>query len=160
TVNLIFERYLELGNFQKLVDELDRRKIVSKKRATIKQPDGGGVPLTYGPLSYLLKNRIYMGEMGHKNKWYPGEHEPIIDRKVFDRVQHRLASNAIDRKARRSQSGALLMGKLFDDRGNLMSPSFSSKKGVRYRFYISSALLRGRKLEAGSISRVSAIEIE
>ncbi len=160
TVNLIFKRYLELGSFQKLVDELDRCKIVSKKRATIKHPDGGGVPLTYGPLAYLLKNRIYIGEMGHKDKWYPGEHEPIIDRKLFDRVQQQLGDNAIDRKARRSESGALLMGKLFDERGNTMSPSFSSKNGVRYKFYVSSALLRGRKLEAGSIARVSATDIE
>lgn len=55
---------------------------------------------------------------------------------------------------------ALLMGKLYDDRGNLMSPSFSSKNGVRYRFYVSSALLRGRKDKAGSVGRVAAREIE
>ena len=40
-----------------------------------------------------------------------------------------------------------------------MSPSFSSKNGVRYRFYISTAL-RGRKDRAGSVTRVSALEIE
>ena len=160
TVNLIFKRYLELGNFEQLVEELDRSKIISKKRATIKRPNGGGVPLTYGPLAYLLKNRIYIGEMGHKDKWFAGEHEPIIDHKLFDRVQKQLADNAIDRKARRSESGALLMGKLFDDRGNKMSPSFSTKKGVRYRFYVSAALLRGRKLEAGSVARASATDVE
>jgi hypothetical protein len=49
--------------------------------------------------------------------------------------------------------------KLFDDRGNCMSPSFSSKNGVRYRFYVSTAL-RGRKHRAGSVARVSAPEIE
>jgi site-specific DNA recombinase len=41
-----------------------------------------------------------------------------------------------------------------------MSPSFSSKNGVRYRFYVSSALLRGRKTEVGSVGRVPAAEIE
>ena len=41
-----------------------------------------------------------------------------------------------------------------------MGPSFSSKNGVRYRFYVSSALLRGRKAAAGSVSRVPAAEIE
>ena len=160
TVNLIFERYLELGNFQKLVDDLDRRKIISKKRATIKQPDGGGVALTYGPLAYLLKNQIYIGEMGHKDKWFAGEHKSIVDRDLFDRVQKLLADNAIDRKARRSESGALLMGKLFDDRSNTMTPSYSAKNGVRYRFYVSAALLRGRKLEAGSVARAPATDIE
>jgi site-specific DNA recombinase len=52
------------------------------------------------------------------------------------------------------------MGKLHDDRGNLMSPSFSTKNGVRYRFYVSSALLRGRKIEAGSVGRIPAAGIE
>ena len=47
-----------------------------------------------------------------------------------------------------------------DDRGNRMSPSYSTKNGVRYRFYVSSALLRGRKTEAGSVARVAAAEIE
>ena len=47
-----------------------------------------------------------------------------------------------------------------DDRGNRMSPSFSVKRGVRYPFYVSSALLRGRKAQAGSVARVSAAEIE
>jgi hypothetical protein len=51
------------------------------------------------------------------------------------------------------------MGKLFDDKGNRMGPTFSSKNGVRYRFYISTAL-RGRTQRAGSVSRISAPEIE
>jgi len=160
TVNLIFKRYLELGTFQQLVEELDRRKILSKKRTSTKQSAGGGVALTYGPLAYLLKNRIYIGEMGYQGKWFPGEHEAIVDRRLFDRVQKKLADNAIHRTTRRSESGALLMGKLFDDRGNKMSPSFSTKKGVRYRFYVSRALTRGRKIEAGSIARASATDIE
>ncbi len=41
-----------------------------------------------------------------------------------------------------------------------MNPSYSTKNNVRYRFYVSSALLRGRKTEAGSVSRVAAAEIE
>ena len=40
-----------------------------------------------------------------------------------------------------------------------MGPSFSSKNGVRYRFYISTAL-RGRKHKAGSVARIAAREIE
>lgn len=69
------------------------------------------------------------------------------------RVKQLLATKANGRKAKRSESGALLAGKLFDDKGNRMSPSFSSKNGVRYRFYVSSALLRGRKAAAGSVKR-------
>jgi site-specific DNA recombinase len=50
------------------------------------------------------------------------------------------------------------VGKLYDDKGNRMSPSFSSKNGVHYRFYVSSALLRGRKEAAASVGRVAAAD--
>jgi len=51
-------------------------------------------------------------------------------------------------------------GLLFDDRGNRMSPSYTAKKGARYPFYVSSALLRGRASHVGSIRRVPAVEVE
>jgi len=160
TVRAIFRLYLELKSFSKLVAELDRRGIVTKQRNTKVAKYNGGIPFTYGPLAYFLKNRIYLGEVHHGGKWFKGEHEAIIDRATFEEVQGLLKSNSQGRKVKRSDGGALLQGKLFDDKGNRMTPSFSSKNGVRYRFYVSSALLRGRKTEAGSVGRVSATEIE
>ena len=41
-----------------------------------------------------------------------------------------------------------------------MSPTHANKKGVRYRYYVSQALLQNRKAEAGSIARVPAPEVE
>jgi DNA invertase Pin-like site-specific DNA recombinase len=159
TVRTIFSLYLELGSFGKLVGELDRRKIVTKRRKTKVPKYQGGIPFTYGPLAHFLKNRIYIGETHHAGKWFKGEHAPIVDRPTFDRVQEMLKSNTVKRKVKFSESGAMLQGKLFDDKGNRMGPSFSSKNGVRYRFYVSTAL-RGRKQHAGSVTRISAPEIE
>jgi site-specific DNA recombinase len=159
TVRTIFRLYLELGSFSRLVAELDRRRIVTKRRNTKVPKYRGGIPFSYGPLAYFLKNRIYLGETHYGGKWFKGEHEAILDRATFDRVQELLKSNSVKRKIKFSDSGAMLQGKLFDDRGNRMSPSFSSKHGVRYRFYVSTAL-RGRKATAGSIKRISAPEIE
>ena len=160
TVRHIFKRYLELKSFGKLVEDLNNKSIVTKCRNTKVRKFNGGIPFTYGPLAYFLKNRIYVGETAHKEKWFPREHAAIVDRKIFDRVQQLLASQPAGRKARRTASEALLMGKLYDDRGNRMSPSFSAKNGVHYRFYVSSALLRGRKADVGSVGRVPAAEIE
>ncbi|QWG22204.1 recombinase family protein [Bradyrhizobium sediminis] len=159
TARTIFRLYAELKSFGKLVAELDHRGIVTKRRSTKVAKYNGGIPFTYGPLSYFLKNRVYVGEVHHGGKWFEGEHGAIVDRRVFDRVQELLKDNTNNRKVRRSESGALLQGKLFDDKGNRMGPSFSSKKGVHYRFYVSTAL-RGRKGKAGSVPRVSAPEIE
>jgi DNA invertase Pin-like site-specific DNA recombinase len=160
TVRTIFRLYLELKSFGKLVAELDRRRIVTKRRDTKVAKYNGAIPFTYGPLAYLLKNRVYIGEIHHGGKWFKGEQKAILDRQTFERVQVLLKTNANGRKVKHFESGALLRGKLYDDKGNLMGPSFSSKNGVRYRFYVSSALLRGRKAAAGSVSRIPAAEIE
>src|SRR5258705_8232033 len=52
------------------------------------------------------------------------------------------------------------MGRIFDDRGNRMTPSHSNKAGVRYRYYVSHALLQRRKDEAGGVARVPATQVE
>jgi hypothetical protein len=54
------------------------------------------------------------------------------------------------------QHQSLLTGKIFDDRGNRMTPSSAKKDAVRYRYYVSAVLTQGRKREAGSIAHVSA----
>jgi len=159
TVRIIFERYLALKSFQKVIDELNAQGIISKRRP-IAGRIAGGAPFTYGPLAYLLKSRTYLGETGHGGKWFPGEHEPVIDRAVFDAVQELLRTNSEGRAGRRQQTGALLTGLIYDDRGNRMSPSYSVKNGIRYPFYVSSSLLKGRKEQSGSVARISASAIE
>lgn len=160
TVHTIFKQYLALKSFGLLVQDLDRRGIVTKRRDTKVPKYRGGIPFTYGPLAHVLKNRTYLGEIHHGGKWYPAEHKPILDQKTFDQVQALLAENRVTTQTRRSIGGALLTGKLRDDRGNRMSASFTVKNGIRYRFYISRAVLHGRKTQAGSVARISAQLIE
>jgi site-specific DNA recombinase len=52
------------------------------------------------------------------------------------------------------------MGRIFDDRGNRMTPSHARKDGKRYRYYLSSALSQGRAEHAGSVRRIPASETE
>jgi site-specific DNA recombinase len=35
----------------------------------------------------MLRDRAYIGEILHQGQWYPGKHEPLIDRATWDRVQ-------------------------------------------------------------------------
>jgi site-specific DNA recombinase len=160
TVRTIFEGYLEQKSFSKLIAALDGSGIVTKRRDTEVPKYRGGIPFTYGPLAHVLKNRIYVGETGHRGKWFKGEHQAIIDRTTFDRVQTLLVANSNTDKTKWHRSGAPLMGRLYDDRGNRMRPSFTSKNGVRYLFYVNTALLRASKDTTVSVKRVSAREIE
>jgi DNA invertase Pin-like site-specific DNA recombinase len=158
-VRMIFDRYLAVKSLQKVIDEMHANGIVSRRRY-VKDKQTGGVPFTYGPLAYLLKNRTYLGESGHGGKWFAGEHDPIVDKKTFQAVQNLIKENSAGRSGKRYRNGALLTGVLYDDRGHRMSPSFSVKNGVRYPFYVSQALLKGRKTEAGAVARITASAIE
>ena len=75
-------------------------------------------------------------------------------------MQARLSSQTSSWRRRRHEQGALLTGLLFDDRGNRMTPTWAVKNGVRYRYYVSAALMQGRGDQAGSVKRVPATEIE
>ena len=63
TVRTIFDLYLNLKSFSKLVAELDRRGIVTKRRKTKVAKYNGAIPFTYGPLAYFLKNRVSWRQM-------------------------------------------------------------------------------------------------
>jgi hypothetical protein len=92
------------------------------------------------------------GSLVHK-----GEHPPIIDKELFLAVQAKLQESAVDRRVRRSRSPSFLSGLIYDDRDNRMSPSHANKRGVRYRYYVSQAVLQNRKTQAGSITRASEL---
>jgi site-specific DNA recombinase len=63
-------------------------------------------------------------------------------------------------KRTRQSSEALLAGKLYDDGGNRMSPTWARKGSKRWRYYVSQAALQGGNSKAGSIQRVPAANIE
>ena len=160
TVRLIFRRYLELGSLPALQRDLRERGIMSRSRVLSSGRTIGGVAFTNGPLAYLLKNRMVLGELNHRGASYRSEHPAIVTTELFDAVQAKLAQNLNRRDLRKGKSEALLTGCLFDDRDNLMSPSHAMKKGLRYRYYVSTAIVQGRKKEAGNVARAPAPEIE
>jgi site-specific DNA recombinase len=159
-VRTIFQRYLEIGSIGRLLVDLRPRGIVTKIRHLSDGRTVGGIPFTRGPLAYLLRNRFYIGEVVFKGEVCPAEHPPILDRDLFEAVQRKLAEQHNGYHAARSNSEALLMGRIFDDRGNRMTPSHSRKEGMRHRYYVSSALIQGRREAAGSVSRVPAGKVE
>jgi DNA invertase Pin-like site-specific DNA recombinase len=159
-VRSIFQRYLDLGSLTLLLQDLRARGIRTKQRQLSDGTVRGGIPFTRGPLAYLLKNRTYLGEIVHRGQSHEGEHPAIVDRDVFGRVQALLASGATARRHANLASSSILTGRIFDDRGNRMTPTHAQKNGARYRYYVSCVLLQGQKQDAGSVSRIPALEVE
>ena len=44
----------------------------------------GGKPIERSAIYCILNNRAYVGETTHKGSSYPGEHEAIVPRELFD----------------------------------------------------------------------------
>jgi site-specific DNA recombinase len=109
----------------------------------------------------LLGNRTYWGELRHKTQWYPGEHEPVIDRELWEEVQAILATNGRQRgNATRALVPFLLKGIAFGTDGRALTPSFTRKKSGRlYRYYLPT---RENKEHAGAsgLPRLPAAELE
>ena len=159
-VRTIFARYLELGSVRALALDLDRQRIRSKLRRLSAGRTIGGGRFGVGALAYLLKNRFYIGEVVYRGEVHHGEHAPILHSALFAAVQAKLAAQAVARQCRLRGSPALLTGRLFDNRGNRMSPTHSNKRGARYRYYVSQAVLQKKFQAPGLVSRVPAAEIE
>ena len=159
-VRTIFERYLELGSIRTLAEDLDQSGIRSKPRQLANGRLIGGGPFGVGALAHLLKNRFYIGEVVYRGEVYRGEHEPVLDSALFEEVQGKLAAQAVARRGRLQGSAAILTGRLFDIRGHRMSPSHTNKRGARYRYYVSQAVLQGKPQLGGLHRRVPAAEVE
>lgn len=134
-VRHIFERFIRGGSVTLVVRELQSEGRVSKR----------GKPFDKGIVYKLLNNRVYVGEAVHKGTSYPGEHEPIVDRDTFDKVQAILSTNGCVRAGvTRSAAPALLRGLIFTEIGRAMTPAYTKKGSRLYRYYVSTDAIRGR----------------
>src|SRR5262245_32654083 len=160
TVRTIFQLYRELENVRSVQAELDQRKLTTKRYVARTGRTIGGLSFRRGHIYWILSNPIYIGEIGHKGARHTGQHPAIIDRKMWDAVQARLAANGHKHRTR-SKSANLLTGLMFDERGNRLTPTYSTKNGKRYRYY---AVLwtSGRASEAAVAPtlRIAAPEVE
>ena len=160
TVRHIFTRYAAVRSMPVLIDELGDAGVRTKLRTCKDGKQFGGVPFTLGPLSYLLNNPVYVGQVRHKGVSHPGQHEPIIERPLWDEVQSNLICNRVDRRiGGKGKAPSLLTGMLRDAEGRLMSPTYAVMETRRYGFYVSRAQCAERLANDREI-RVPAGELE
>ena len=160
TVRLIFRRYLELGSIRDLAEDLDARGVRTRRQKLATGETRGGIAFGVGPLAHLLRNRFYIGEIVYRAATHTGEHNPIIDRPLFEAVQAKLAAGANARTLKLKASPSILAGRLYDSHGNRMTPTHTNKHGARYRYYVSHPILQKRNGSGQNMMRVPAQEIE
>ena len=160
TVRRIFALYLELGCVRRVKDEADRLRLRTKSSTMANGTERGGKAFSRGHLYTLLSNPIYTGHIAHKGELHPGQQAALIDDESWSIVRDQLAANTNNHRRRtKAAEPSLLAGLLVDTRGERLTPSHALKKGRRYRYYVSAALIT----DAGTDRqgwRLAAREIE
>src|ERR1700686_3129276 len=82
-VRSIFQRFPKTGSATILARQLIQEDARNKY----------GKLIDKGILYKLLNNPVYIGEAVHKGVSYRGEHDAIIDRRIWDRVQAQFQTN-------------------------------------------------------------------
>ncbi len=161
-VRRIFEEMLTIGSPTQIAANLTAEGITTKAWTTQEGQTRSGTRIDKKYLHKLLRNRIYLGELSHKGNWYPGAHPPIIDRALWDKVHAVLAKDSHARSVEtkiRSRTDALLRGLLYAPSGERMYPTYSSKRGHKYHYYVSKSESRFGA-PGKSFARLPAPEIE
>ena len=160
-VRQIFQLYLEFGCVKKLKAHLDAHNVKSKVRVSKSGNKSGGTAYSRGALYNILRNRTYLGEVPHSDKSYLGEHEAIVDRELWEKVQSRLKESIRgQRHGRNAAAPSLLRGLVYDANGNRFTPSHAVKKGMRYRYYVSQLAIENPRSALTTPGRIPARELE
>jgi DNA invertase Pin-like site-specific DNA recombinase len=161
TVRRIFDLYRKLGCVRRVKEEADRLGLRTKCSTTADGTKRGGRPFSRGHLYGLLSNPIYTGQIAHKGELYPGQHPALIENETWTAVRNQLAANTSDHRHRaKAAEPSLLAGLLVDARGERLIPSHAIKKGRRYRYYVSAALITEAGTDRAQGWRIVAREIE
>jgi len=146
-IRTLYDLYETHGALNIVTEEAARRSIRSRKRQTKTGDWRGGNSMSRGHIHHILTSPIYAGRIPHKDKIYEGQHPAIIEPQRWQRVQEQLQKKApiLRQKEPRMTARSPLLGKLFDEKGERLSPSHTRKRGRRYRYYISRRFVTGRK---------------
>jgi hypothetical protein len=157
----IFTRFVELGSTTKLMKELRLDGVTSKAWTTQDGNVREGKLIDKGLIYKLLGNRTYLGELRHKEEWFKGEHQPLIESSTWEAVQSILKVSPRTRgNNTRATIPFLLKGIVQGADGRALTVAWSRKgTGKLYRYYIHT---RENKEHAGAsgLPRLPAIELE
>ncbi|MBZ5611996.1 MAG: recombinase family protein [Acidobacteriia bacterium] len=156
----MFELYLQHRTLIQTVKAINARRWTTKQWITEGGREHPGKPITKNLLYRTLTNPLYVGKVRHKGKIYDGEHEAIVDAKIWKRVNDLLQGHNVANGEKRNRHGALLRGLLCcEPCGVAMVHTYTVKGDRRYRYY---SCLRKQQQGASACpsNRLAAGDIE
>lgn len=168
TVRALYDFYDKHRNIRLVKAEADNQGLKTAIRQLSSGRLKGGTAFSFGHVYHILTNPIYAGRIRHKAKIWPGQHPALIEPTKWDALQEHLKGSAVMQRSgkERSRGGkkkpvSLLIGKVFDETGDRLTPSHTKTgKGRRLRYYVSHRLIRSAGPKDPSGWRLPAPELE
>ncbi|MCE5322418.1 recombinase family protein [bacterium] len=161
-VREVFKRFIETGSCLEIARELNSKGIPTKSWTTKNGSFHQGGPWNTQHLYRVLNNRTYLGETVHKDKSYPGEHEAIVPKSLWEKVQQIFSSGTARKKGQETHEvKSLLRGIIRCGHcDKSMVGTYTRKKNkIVYRYYTCSSVIKNG-YSSCSVRSVPAGEIE
>ena len=160
-VQLIFRRFALIQSTTNLAKELNSQGHRTKSWSTTKGKLREGQHWHQAYIYRVLNNRLYIGEVVHRDQIYPGEQEAIVTQAMWDRAHAILEQNhRVRANTTRAETVALLKGVIRCGHcGCAMGPTYGRKNGKQYHYYL---CVKASKegVDSCPVRRVAAGEIE
>ena len=160
-IRRIHDLYHDLGSVRAVAERAEELGYRTRLRSFATGASNGGKPFSRGHIYQILTNPLYAGRIRHREKIYDGQHPSIVEPAAWDTLQERLAAEAARTRGRSNAAErSPLVGKLFDETGDRLTPSHSRKNGKRLRYYISRRLVTERREKHTGAWRLPARDLE
>jgi len=149
-IRTMYDLYLKHGNIRFTKTKADKLGLKTAVRKLSTGRLKGGTDFSFGHIYHILTNPVYAGRIRHQKKVYPGKHQAIIEPEDWDQLQEQLQAGSAMVRSEKDQSNtgrkeqvSLLVGKVFDETGDRLTPIHTkTAKGLKLRYYVSHRLIR------------------
>ncbi len=158
---MIFDFYIEEASLRKVTDKINSLGHRSKKHIRKNGEVFGDNEFIMTSIRQILLNPIYTGVIRYEGKDFQGQHEAIIDKNIFDKVQSMLSKNKKTHTSSNQNKYDFLLHGLVKCSycGSVMSSHYALKNDKKY-FYYKCTRIMHRNRKACSSKPLSAREFE
>ena len=164
-VKAMFDLYLKEQSLDRAL-KLINAKYQTKEWTTQEGRRIVGKRFSKTTLIYILKNRLYLGQIPSGGQWGKGKHEAIVDEATFDKVQKLFAQNGHSRTSSarlvaKNKQGLLLKGLVRCEAcGSVMTSYHSNGRGNQRYDYYKCTKSQHEGIEACPVKQVPARQLE
>jgi len=160
-VRILFQNFAETASVTETARELNNLGFTTKTWISNNGKLHKGKRFNKSNVRRILNNHLYIGKVKHKDKLFDGMHKPIIDDQTWQKTRELLSTNnKIQLPSSRVTTAPLLKGIMnCGICGSKMTPTYTTKQGKRYRYYICQSKHKGNN-DLCKVGRISASETE